>query len=348
MLEQFRIADFIEWHNEKKLVLNPDFQRGSVWVPNARVYLIDTILRELPVPKIYLRTKIDLDRQVSVREVVDGQQRLKAILDFAADKIRLTSRAGEFEGLTYSTLSAEQKSIFLEYPLAVEQLLNADENHILEVFSRLNSYNVILNPAEKRHANFQGKFKWKVRQLSKDWSVLWTKYGLISTRQRVRMEDDVTMAQLLMIAAEGIQDGGSEKIDRYYKANDDEYPDSDAAETLVNSVLEVFTARIGDTIIGTRLATGPQFTMLFGALAHRLRGIRQGDIEGDMPPARVGLGDQQTIESNFTTLVAALDAKEPPARFASFVNRSSSSTQRIASRQVRFQTFYHALGGLPV
>lgn len=345
MLEQYRISDFIEWHSEKKLLLNPDFQRGSVWVPAARVYLIDTILRGLPVPKIYLRTKIDVERQISVREVVDGQQRLKAVLDFAADKVRLTSRAGEFEGLTYSTLSPELKAVFLEYPLAVEQLLNADENHVLEVFSRLNSYNVSLNPAEKRHAKFQGKFKWKVRELSKAWSVLWTQYDLITTRQRVRMEDDVTMAQLLMIVSEGVRDGGSDKIDRYYKDHDESYDEGPVAEEMLNSVLKVFVERIGDIITGTKLATTPQFLMLFAALAHRLRGIPQGGVEGDMPAGNVGLGDQQTVEANLTSLAAALEEEQPPVRFSQFVARSSTTTQRIASRQVRFRMFYEALGG---
>ena len=78
ILEQYRISDFLDWHREKRLEINQDFQRGSVWKPAARTFLIDTILRELPVPKVYLRTKIDVVTKKSVREIVDGQQRLKA------------------------------------------------------------------------------------------------------------------------------------------------------------------------------------------------------------------------------------------------------------------------------
>ena len=81
ILEQYRISDFVEWHKEKRLNLNPDFQRGSVWSPGARTFLIDTILRQLPVPKVYLRTNIDVATKKTVREVVDGQQRMRAILD---------------------------------------------------------------------------------------------------------------------------------------------------------------------------------------------------------------------------------------------------------------------------
>ncbi len=150
ILEQYRIADFLEWHRKKQLVLNPDFQRGSVWTPAARTYLIDTILRQYPIPKVYLRTIVDVTTQQSVREVVDGQQRLRAILDYANDRFVLSSRAGEFAGLGYSDLETEFKERFLSYPIAVGQLLNANDDDVLEVFSRLNSYSVTLNPAEKR------------------------------------------------------------------------------------------------------------------------------------------------------------------------------------------------------
>lgn len=76
ILEQYRVSDFLDWNRQKKLILNPDFQRGSVWTPAARSYLIDTILRELPIPKIYLRTNLDISTKESIREVVDGQQRV--------------------------------------------------------------------------------------------------------------------------------------------------------------------------------------------------------------------------------------------------------------------------------
>ncbi|MBK7928978.1 MAG: DUF262 domain-containing protein [Bryobacterales bacterium] len=86
ILEQYRVADFLDWHREHRLEINQDFQRGSVWSPGARTFLIDTILRKLPVPKVYLRTKVDVKTKKSIREIVDGQQRLRAILDFAENK----------------------------------------------------------------------------------------------------------------------------------------------------------------------------------------------------------------------------------------------------------------------
>src|SRR5262245_19291844 len=107
LLEQYRIADFVEWHEEEKLLLNPYFQRRKVWTRPAQVYLIDTILRGLPMPKVFLRTRIDATTRRSFREVVDGQQRLNAIFSFVRDEFALSARARDLRGLKFSTMSEE-------------------------------------------------------------------------------------------------------------------------------------------------------------------------------------------------------------------------------------------------
>ena len=58
---------------------NPDFQRPSVWSVSQKQLLIDTILRGYDIPKMYWRKiKVNPDAY----EVVDGQQRLRAIWSF--------------------------------------------------------------------------------------------------------------------------------------------------------------------------------------------------------------------------------------------------------------------------
>ena len=56
--QTYTISDFIEWSSKKQLELAPAFQRGSVWTVSAKVYLIDTILNDLPIPQVIFRTKV--------------------------------------------------------------------------------------------------------------------------------------------------------------------------------------------------------------------------------------------------------------------------------------------------
>jgi hypothetical protein len=65
----YSVNDFREWHNRKELELQPKFQRRSVWSDKARSYLIDSIVRGKPIPKIFIRQDIDPKTIRTVREV---------------------------------------------------------------------------------------------------------------------------------------------------------------------------------------------------------------------------------------------------------------------------------------
>lgn len=345
ILEQYRISDFLEWDSDKRLVLNPDFQRGPVWTATARSYLIDTILRQLPIPKVFLRTNVDIRTKRTVREVVDGQQRLRAILDFANDRFVLSKRSEQFAGLRYSTLGPELQEVFLSYAVAVDQLLNANDDDVLEVFARLNSYSLPLNAPEKRHARYQGDFKWAVRDASRRWSVLWDKYRIITVRNRVRMMDDSLMAEMFGILLEGVRDGGQPNIDKLYARYDDDFDVEGPVPGQVDEVLTYFVQNLSNDLEGTPILGAPHFLMLFAALAHALHGIPSGGMDEDQMPSRIpeALDDLAVTQGNLLQLAAVIDAEDPVRGFEEFYRASKASTQRIASRRVRFPVFYRAL-----
>src|SRR5437016_12690024 len=68
-----------------ELDLTPDFQRREVWSDKARSFLLDTIVRGKPIPKIYIRTVENTATGKTLNEVVDGQQRLRTVLSFLED-----------------------------------------------------------------------------------------------------------------------------------------------------------------------------------------------------------------------------------------------------------------------
>ena len=343
ILEQYRISDFLEWHQQKRLELNPHFQRGSVWSPAARTYLIDTILRSFPIPKVYLRTRIDVKSKKSVREVVDGQQRLRAILDFAEDKFALTKRAEEFAGLQYSTLTQEMKQAFLEFPIAVDQLMNAKDSEVLEVFARLNSYTVPLNPPELRHARYQGDFKWLVHRASQSRSDFWERFGVLSVHNRVRMEDDSLTAEMFGVLIEGVADGGQAKIDGLYKRNEDSC--DPGVMNRFDSVMNIIERDLAPALSETPLLKPPHLLMIFAAVACVTVGIPRGQLtEMEMDhPGKIG-PDLGRVRENLLTLGSVIAREEPPiGTYAEFWLHSRRSTQRIASRRVRFPFFTKAM-----
>src|SRR5579864_1019074 len=90
------LAGNLKWlHEEKKIWLNPDYQREEVWTKAQKQLLIDSLLFDIDIPKMYYR---EVDKDSYEYEVVDGQQRLRAIFDFMDDKFKMPSKAAELDG----------------------------------------------------------------------------------------------------------------------------------------------------------------------------------------------------------------------------------------------------------
>lgn len=150
----------------KKINLQPSYQRGAVWSKPQKQLLIDSILRDLDVPKIYLR---EIGGPNYEEEAVDGQQRLTAIYGFYNDEFPLDKEADnlnghEIKGKRFSTLDEDIKDIFEAYELTAVILRNATEEEVEEMFLRLQN-GTTLNAAEKRNA-MPGNMKEFVKELS--------------------------------------------------------------------------------------------------------------------------------------------------------------------------------------
>lgn len=346
-LEQYTVSDFVQWYDEKRLILNPHFQRNRVWTPAAKTYLIDTILLQLPIPKIFLRSKIDLKTKKSVREVVDGQQRLSAILEFASDDgFTLSTRSKTFSGYSYKTLPDEMKQSFLSYSMAVDNLINASDDDVLSIFARLNSYGVKLNGAEKRHADFQGEFKYDVISLTEGAQKLWDDFSIFTITQRARMADYALVAECLGFLLEGVTDGGEARVNRLYKKYDLKIPAKDAVDAQFKTTVDILTGPLATALKGA-ITRPAHFLMLFAAVAHSVKAIPQGQLSPEHygPSAPIDMSKINDIRQSLAVLSNAITDGDPPPELEAFATASSSSTQRISSRRIRFPYYSRALQG---
>ena len=161
------ISDLYNLMKSGELTVNRNYQRGTgLWPDNARSYLIDTILNDFPFPKVVIRQVVDLKTKKSKREIIDGQQRLTSIKDYIDNKYKLSSVSKKYSGMKYDDLPEGVPESFLAYEVSIDNIVTATTEEILEIFRRINSYTLPLNTSEKRHATYQGKFKWFISNLT--------------------------------------------------------------------------------------------------------------------------------------------------------------------------------------
>lgn len=220
----FNILEYVSSFLKGEIVVNTDYQRSNeIWSAKARSFLIETILLGFPIPKLCLYQKTDLKKLTTRKEVVDGQQRTSAIIDFMQDKFPMRADADppDAAGKLFSKLPHELQKQFVEYSLAVDLLVGATDDDIRELFRRINSYTAPLTAEEQRHAVFQGDFKWFIIDLCKAHTGFLRSIGAFTDRKIVRMLDARLYAEICLFIHKGIQTTKGTDLDRLYKELDD-------------------------------------------------------------------------------------------------------------------------------
>lgn len=166
--------------NAEKNIINssPDYQRkGDIWDLEKKQLLIDSILNDYDIPKLYFHEIPDSWKSVDnnfTYAIIDGRQRLEAIWGyingtFALDKTFKYYKDPNVKagGLTYSDLGKKYpmlKIYFDSFVLPIILVSTDDLDLIEDMFSRLNEA-VPLNAAEKRNA-FGGPIIKKAREVA--------------------------------------------------------------------------------------------------------------------------------------------------------------------------------------
>src|SRR5690606_20308066 len=121
-----------------ELNINPWYQRRAVWTGPQKSYLINTIHERKPVPTMYIRHAIDLESERSIREVVDGQQRIRCLLEY--HKGDFAARHPDHpRPVRYDQLTKAQRVVFLQTALSACYLVGASDQDVIEIFARINT-----------------------------------------------------------------------------------------------------------------------------------------------------------------------------------------------------------------
>jgi hypothetical protein len=268
----YSISDFIEWNTNKSLDLSPSFQRRSVWSEKAKSYLMDSIIRGKPLPKVLMTQ--DLKKSKTIRVIIDGQQRIRSILEFVEDSFKIQKAHNEeFCGKFFSNLPEQVKRDFMKYEIGVDVLFDLDYPETLDIFARLNTYSVRLNKQELFNAEYLGYFKQAAYRLGYRYVNYWKEASILSDQKITRMGEAEFASDLLVLFADGIQ--SNKQVEKYYKLYEDSEGQMPKFETQFDATMsligEIYPAK---DISRTNFRRVQLFYSLFACVAHSLIGIK--------------------------------------------------------------------------
>lgn len=340
----YSVGDYREWDSSGQLVLSPRFQRREVWSETARSYLMDTIIRGLPIPKVFIRQIIDPSSGRSTREVVDGQQRLRTILSFVGDGFRIRrGHNSEYGGKFFSDLPEAKQVEILGYEISTDLLVNLSDAQILDIFSRLNSHAVVLNEQEKLNASHFGDFKQLADTLARDHFEYWIGNKILREPQVMRMADVSLAADLLISMCDGIQ--SKKQIKSYYSQFENDFPyDVDELTAQFNHTIAVVSEIFPDGLQNSEFRRIHLYYSLFTAVFHELYGLKDCHLE------RVGLASMNMDRvrnqlSRVDEVFTHADTKDLSDEDQQFLNDSRRATTDATVRQRRTEYLLRLIRG---
>lgn len=199
------IADVYQFIDEGKLILRPDFQRKFVWTHEHQEAFIDTVLKGLPFPEIYVcEGEVDVQRLRTTRLVIDGQQRLTTIRNYIEGKDENRS----IKIPPYQSLTHEQKQEFLSYQIVMRDLGRVDEEMTREIFRRINLTKFKLDDVEIHNAVYDGEFIQAAKFILENIEL--EQYGVLRESEFTRMAD----LHFILLVMATIENGGYFAQDR--------------------------------------------------------------------------------------------------------------------------------------
>ena len=336
----YPISDFIEWNASKRLRIAPEFQRRDVWIPKAKSYLIDTIIRELPIPPLFIRLKIDPINKRVIREVVDGQQRLRAVLDFIAGEFSILKvHNSELGGKYYTDLPETLQHNFLTYNFLVNTLQDVSDSEVLGIFARLNTYTVKLNAQELRNAAYFGVFKQTVYKLAQDYYTFWREKAILSDQQIARMGDAELVSVLLVSILDGIRQTKALDLKSFYEDYDDDFPKSDQLVKQFQETMNLIGNIFGDKLRLTPFRRSPLFYTLFCGIFDAKFGLPHSKN----PRIKFSSSQIKAIRSALWDLSKAIISKKPSTKYMQFIEDAKISTADIGRRRNRHKFIWKEL-----
>lgn len=199
-VQNLTIETLYKYYKSDKLLVNRRYQRKLVWTVEEKEAFIDSLSIDYPVP-LFLVAEVSY-KGAQVYKIIDGMQRLNAIMDFlegqfplhgkyfnmdSVASIKILKDKGELKSKG-NVLDLDTSSRIAGYPLPFSVTTIRDPKVIDDIFKRINSSGKHLSSHEIRQAGSTNQFGYIVRKLSE------------SIRQDVSHSDILTLSAMKNIS----------------------------------------------------------------------------------------------------------------------------------------------------
>jgi hypothetical protein len=297
----------------------------------------------IPIPEVYVQVT-QADDGTEEYGVVDGQQRLRTILQFVGierdidqeneDVNRFALEAlpttSTHKDKTFADVTVEERKRFFQYEICVRFLYTDDRREVEDVFKRLNKFTLPLKAQELRNATYHGAFAKLSEQLADD--EYWAVNRIVSPAAIRRMADIEMMSDLLIGLLHGPQGGSGKIIDQYYEQYEpfeDEFPEQNRTRRQFARTLDAIRRLFPDIGGVPRWGNRADYYSLFVAIGNLLR-------DRDLPPrnerhlAEKLLEFAREVDRKLETPTAR--AGRAPAMYARAIEKGSNDKARRVDR----------------
>jgi hypothetical protein len=165
------LGGYVDYWDKSELIV-PNFQRNYVWDRIRASKLVESFLIGLPVPGTFLYKQKSKPGFL----IIDGQQRITSVVRyikgvFDESVFRLKNVHPKYEGKSFSDLGEDDqfklRSSVLRSTI-IQQINPLDDTSIYQIFGRLNTGGVNLNPMEVRQCVSYGPFVDTLKAMNQD------------------------------------------------------------------------------------------------------------------------------------------------------------------------------------
>ena len=169
---EYDLETLVKKIKRQTIKLDPEYQRRHRWKNDTSSRLIESLILNIPIPVIYLSQDFDVDTETeeSRYSVIDGQQRLTAIYKYFENEYPLEGliTLDSLNGIFYKDLPPFLTRRLEERTIKCLRIDSTVDTQVkIDIFERLNSGSVKLEPQELRNAVYIGRGNELCKTLSK-------------------------------------------------------------------------------------------------------------------------------------------------------------------------------------